>query len=362
MAAALPLQGFFMDVHEMYMHRCLQLAAPGSGFAAPNPLVGAVLVHEDRIIGEGLHEKYGRAHAEVNCLNSVKEADRHLIPDSTLYVSLEPCAHFGKTPPCANRILQEGIKKVVVGVRDPFEQVNGKGIEILINAGVVVTVGVLEAECRMQNRRFFTFHEKSRPYVHLKWAQTADGFMAAGSETRLKISGPVADRFVHRLRAEEMAIMVGTQTALLDNPQLNNRLWSGPQPLRVVVDRQLRLPATAALLSDGGKTLVLNGIKDEIAGVIHYKKVNGLEARNPAVILKALFDEKIQGVLIEGGADFLQSFLQAGQWDEAHVLTNTKLMAGKGIKAPVLPNGRRVAAMVLQNDRIEWILNNDGNL
>ena len=339
------------------MHRCLQLAALGSGFVAPNPLVGAVLVHGGRIIGEGWHKQYGQAHAEVNCLESVKEQDRNLIRESTMYVSLEPCAHFGKTPPCANRILTEGIKKVVVGVRDPFEQVNGKGIEIHRNAGVEVIDGVLEEECRWQNRRFFTFHTKKRPYVHLKWAETADGFIGSGSKERLMITGTLSARMVHRWRSEEAAIMVGTQTAQLDNPSLNNRFWGGSQPLRVVTDRDLVLPRTLNLFSDGAPTLVLNSEMENRVGAVHFKKMDGLETRDPKIILQALYEENIQSVLIEGGAAMLNSFIKAGLWDEVHLLRNTKLVAGKGIKGPETPKGKILETQMLGNDRIEWMVN-----
>jgi diaminohydroxyphosphoribosylaminopyrimidine deaminase/5-amino-6-(5-phosphoribosylamino)uracil reductase len=346
-----------MDVHQMYMHRCLQLASLGSGFVAPNPLVGAVLVNAGRIIGEGWHKQYGEAHAEVNCLANVWEHDKKLIPESTMYVSLEPCAHFGKTPPCANRILAEGIKKVVVGIRDPFEQVNGKGIEILRNAGVEVIVGVLEEEWRGQNRRFFTFHEKKRPYIHLKWAETADGFMGSGSDERLMITGTLSARMAHKWRSEEAAILVGTQTALLDNPTLNNRFWVGPQPLRVVVDRNLILPGTLSGLSDGAPTLVLNGIKESREGAVHYKKVAGLETYEPQIILQALYEENMQSVLIEGGAAMLNSFINTGLWDEVHLLRNTKLFAGKGIKGADKPKGKILETQMVHNDRIEWMVN-----
>lgn len=357
LAAALPLGCFFMEVQDIYMHRCLQLAAHGSGFVAPNPLVGAVLVHEGRIIGEGFHQKYGEAHAEVNCLQSVGAEDKALIHESTMYVSLEPCAHFGKTPPCANRILQEGIKKVVLGTRDPFEKVNGKGIEILQNAGVEVVAGVLEKECRFQNRRFFTYNEKQRPYLHLKWAETADGFMGSAGTERLMITGALTGRMVHKWRSEEAAIMVGTQTALLDNPTLNNRFWSGAQTLRIVVDRNLVLPQNLKMLSDGAPTLVLNGIKESSEGNLHFKKVENLQTNDPNVILQALYEENIQSVLIEGGAALLNSFLEAGLWDEVHLLRNATLVAAKGLKAPAKPNGKLLTTQVMRNDRIEWIVN-----
>jgi diaminohydroxyphosphoribosylaminopyrimidine deaminase/5-amino-6-(5-phosphoribosylamino)uracil reductase len=251
----------------------------------------------------------------------------------------------------------EGIKKVVIGTRDPFEKVNGKGIERLEAAGLQVVCGVLEAECRWQNRRFFTFHQKQRPYVHLKWAQTSNGFMSAGEENRLKITGPMADRLVHKMRSEEAAILVGTQTAMLDNPLLTNRLWSGVQPIRVVIDRNLALPASAKLLTDGRKTLVLNSVQEGMKGNVLYKKVEGLEKRDPSLILKALFEEGIQSVLVEGGPTLHKSFLIAGLWDEAHIFTNTKLVAGEGLKAPSVSIGRLKASILLRNDKMEWMVN-----
>src|SRR5690606_9876485 len=213
------------------MRRCLELASLGAGQVAPNPMVGAVLVHNDRIIGEGFHKRFGEAHAEVNCINSVNENDRDLIPGSTIYVSLEPCAHFGKTPPCADLIIHERIPRCIVALRDPFPDVNGKGIEKLLAAGVDVKVGILEDEARELNKRFFRFHINHRPYIILKWAQTADGYIGAGEGQRLLISNEYSNRLVHRWRSEEAAILVGTRTAELDNPALTTRLWPGSSPV-----------------------------------------------------------------------------------------------------------------------------------
>jgi diaminohydroxyphosphoribosylaminopyrimidine deaminase/5-amino-6-(5-phosphoribosylamino)uracil reductase len=345
-----------MTIDTAYMYRCLELAVKGSGYVAPNPLVGAVLVHNNRIIGEGWHQQYGAAHAEVNCLANVAEPDRNLIPESTMYVSLEPCAHFGKTPPCANRIVAEGIKKVVVGMRDPFTKVDGKGIAILQDAGVEVVTGVLEEECRWQNRRFLTFHEKKRPYLHLKWAQTADGFMSAGNNERLKISSPTTDRLVHKWRSEEAAIMVGTQTALMDNPQLTNRLWSGHQPVRIVIDREGRLPDTLHVFSDKGETIVLNEKLERQDGSVRWVKVPGLSTENPEAITDVLCSLQVQSVLIEGGPVLLNSFLQKGLWDEAHVLTNTGLSTREGLKAPVIHGGIAFEDYCIGMDKIVGII------
>ncbi len=343
------------------MNRCIQLASQGAGFVAPNPMVGAVLVYGHRIIGEGFHRLYGEAHAEVNCFDSVASADRAFIPESTLYVSLEPCAHFGKTPPCAHRIVREGIKHVVIGTLDPFTEVNGRGVSILQEAGVKTDLGVLEKECRSQNRRFFTFHECKRPYIHLKWAQTADGFMSGKTDERLHITNPLTNRLVHKWRSEEAAIMVGTKTAAVDNPQLNNRLWWGAQPIRIVVDTRLSLSGDLKLFSDTGKTVVLNevetrsGTRTEHSA--QYIKVHGLSGHNPQLICDALYSFNIQSVLIEGGAALLNSFVRAGVWDEAHVLTNTALFAGDGLMAPEKPYGTIMESYRIGNDSIEWMIN-----
>ena len=263
--------------HEVYMRRCLELATLGCGNVAPNPMVGAVLVFNDRVIGEGYHQKYGEAHAEVNCIDSVAEADKKLISSSTLYVSLEPCAHFGKTPPCADLIIQHKIPRVIIGCRDPFKEVDGKGIEKLKAAGVHIETGILEDDCRELNKRFFSFHTKQRPYVILKWAQTADGFIAAtnhppGERTlkesaekkeRLHISNEYSNRLVHKWRSEEAAILIGTNTALLDDPELTTRLWPGRSPVRLILDMDLRLPAHLKIFDRSVRTIVFNSIKEE---------------------------------------------------------------------------------------------------
>lgn len=225
--------------NEFYMQRCLELAAMGAGQVAPNPMVGAVLVHQGRIIGEGYHRQYGQAHAEVNCVNSVAEEERSLIPLATMYVSLEPCAHHGKTPPCADLIVAQGIKQVVIGCMDTFSAVAGKGIEKLEKAGIKVETGVLEAECRQINRRFFTFHEQQRPYIVLKWAQSRNGLVAGAGGVPVRISNKYSDRLVHKWRSEEMGILAGTRTAINDNPRLNNRLWTGKDPVRIIIDLSL---------------------------------------------------------------------------------------------------------------------------
>ncbi|MGI8597787.1 MAG: bifunctional diaminohydroxyphosphoribosylaminopyrimidine deaminase/5-amino-6-(5-phosphoribosylamino)uracil reductase RibD, partial [Chitinophagaceae bacterium] len=243
---------------EQYMLRCLQLAGKAEGMVAPNPMVGAVLVYEDRIIGEGFHMNYGEAHAEVNCFNSVKKEDEDLIPSSTLYVSLEPCAHFGKTPPCADLIIVKKVKKVVVGCQDPFHEVKGKGIDKLKAAGIRVEMSSLEKECRDLNKTFFTFHTLHRPYIILKWAQTADLRLDHQKPERLLISNAYTNRLVHQWRSQTQSLLVGTNTALADNPQLTTRLWRGKNPVRLVVDMDLQLQHSLNLFNDEATTIVFN--------------------------------------------------------------------------------------------------------
>ncbi len=332
--------------HDLYMHHCLQLARLGAGYVAPNPMVGAVLVHQGRIIGEGYHRRYGQAHAEVNCLDAVSAADRHLIPESTLYVSLEPCAHQGKTPPCTGLILRHRIPRVVIGCRDSFTEVNGKGIAQLQAAGVEVITGVLEKEARELNRRFFTYHEQQRPYVLLKWAESRNGCIAAQGSRPVAISNPLTNRIVHRWRGEEAAILVGTGTALQDNPRLTTRLWPGAQPLRVLIDRELRVPLTHHLLSDGLPTLVINARREERAGAVEYVRTPSGQF-GPADFLQLLFERKLQSVLVEGGARLQQAFIDAGYWDEARVIT-----AGNCILPEGIPAARLSGAQVRREDLI----------
>lgn len=341
---------------EACMQRCLTLARAGAGWVAPNPLVGAVLVYQDRILAEGYHHRYGEAHAEVDCLQRVAEADKSLIPQSTLYVSLEPCAHFGKTPPCADRILVEGIRKVVIGTRDPFPAVNGKGIEKLEKAGVEVIVGVLEKECRELNQRFFTFHEKKRPYIILKWARSADGWIGGTGPERVFISGPIARQRLFQWRAEEAVILVGTRTALLDDPQLTNRLGSGPQPFRAVVDLDLSLPRTLRLFDGEIPTLIFNTRQQAEEGNLLFRKVSGKEHLIPE-ILDHLYALQKTSLLVEGGSRLLQSFIDQGLWDEARVITNESLYLDAGTPAPVLPLSKRIANEEWEQDRFEIFKN-----
>ena len=340
------------DVPAYYMSRCLQLAQLGAGQVAPNPMVGAVLVHEDRIIGEGYHQQYGKAHAEVNCINSVKDEYKDLIPFSTLYVSLEPCSHFGKTPPCSDLIIKLKIPKVIIGCRDPFKDVNGKGIEKLKAAGVEVEVGVLEKECKELNKRFFIFHTQHRPYIILKWAQTADRKIAGSGSERLLISNETTNRLVHKWRSEEASILVGTNTALLDDPELTARYWQGASPVRLVLDMDLSLPRSLKLFDQKQPTIVFNKIKQEEQDKLLYYQVT----ENVSLvhqIMNTMYQLRIQSVLVEGGAKLLQSFIDEGYWDEARVINNEQLIINNGLNASVLSNAIKISEQHILFDRIE---------
>lgn len=297
-------------------------------------MVGAVIVHNDTIIGEGYHQSYGQAHAEVNAVHSVK--DQSLLSQSTIYVSLEPCSHFGKTPPCSDLIIHHRFKRVVIGCTDTFSEVSGRGIQKLRNAGIEVCTGVMEAECRALNKRFFTFHEKSRPYVILKWAQTPDGFMdkARGEQDSgiNWITHPDTKKLVHRWRAEEAAILVGKNTALTDNPSLTVREADGKNPIRILLDSNLEVPETFHLFSDEASTLVFNTIRSKKTGITEWVQVENI---TPKCILEVLHHRNIQSVIIEGGKHVLESFIASGLWDEARVLIGTEHF-NNGLKAPVL--------------------------
>jgi diaminohydroxyphosphoribosylaminopyrimidine deaminase / 5-amino-6-(5-phosphoribosylamino)uracil reductase len=338
------------------MLRCIELASLGAGSVAPNPMVGAVLVHENRIIGEGYHQQYGQPHAEVYCIQSVKEEDLGLLPQSTLYVSLEPCAHTGKTPPCADLIIKKGITKVVIGTPDPFKAVNGKGIEKLTDAGVEVRVGVCADACLELNRRFFTFHQYQRPYVILKWAQTANGKIGNSANVRLLISNEYSNRLAHKWRSEEAAILVGTRTALLDNPALTNRLWAGTHPIRLVIDMRLELPLSLQLFDGTAKTIVFNVLKDQEKDQVLYCRVSANEPLVPQ-LLTALYKLNLQSVVVEGGARLLQSFVDGGAWDEARVIANTQLHVEDGLAAPVLVSSNLIHQEYLENDMITYYKN-----
>jgi len=335
------------------MQRCLQLAETGAGHTAPNPVVGAILVYNDRVIGEGYHQKYGEAHAEVNCIYSVRDEDKQYIAKSTLYVSLEPCVHFGITPPCTSLIIKYSIPAVVIGCRDSFIDVNGKGIEKLEAAGVHVTAGVLEKECLAMNRRFFTFHNLKRPYIILKWAQSSNNKIAGAGSSRMLISNEFSNRLVHKWRSEEVSVLVGTHTALTDDPSLTTRLWPGKNPVRLVIDRELKLPPHLKLFDGSIETIVFNYLKNEDKGTLHYVQLNKENGIIPQ-ILSALHETKILSVMVEGGAKLLQSFIDTGIWDEARVITNEQLTIGNGLNAPVLKNKELIKVERISTDIISF--------
>ena len=318
------------------MRRALELARYGYGHVSPNPMVGCVIEHNGKIIGEGWHRRFGEAHAEVNAVASVR--DEALLRDSTLYVSLEPCSHYGKTPPCAELIIRKGIPRVVVGTLDPFPEVSGRGVRMLREAGVEVVTGVLEEEARALNPAFMTFQIRKRPYVYLKWAQSADGFMDVrrkdASEHPVLLSSAETLRRVHRLRSEVAAIMVGTRTALLDNPSLTVRHWVGRSPVRVVLDRTLKLPAGSHLLDGAVRTLVFTAVEAGSRPNVEYVRIDFGQEVLPQV-LQYLYGQNLNSLMVEGGAGLLASFLDAGLWDEAWVETAPAVL-GAGVKAPAV--------------------------
>ena len=324
-----------MNIHEKYMQGCIQLAAKGFGNVAPNPMVGCVIVYEDKIIGEGYHQQYGQAHAEVNAINAVENKD--LLKRSTLYVNLEPCSHHGKTPPCCDLIIQHKIPYVVIGSIDLNPAVTGRGIEKLLNAGIDVKTGILEDKCKELNKRFFTYHEKKRPYIILKWAQTNDGFIdlvRTNNEKPLKITNPESDKLVHLWRSQEQAIMVGKKTILLDNPKLTVRHVNGKNPLRVVVDRNLSVPATYFLLDKSTPTLVFTAVDMKSENNLEYVKIDFDEKIHPQ-LLNTLYQKNIQSIIIEGGTQVLESFITTGLWDEARVFISAN-NSNDGVNAPSL--------------------------
>lgn len=346
-----------MEMHSdsHYMRRCLELAEKGGGAVAPNPMVGAVLVYNGQIIGEGFHKKYGEAHAEVNCIADASKTNAHKISNSTLYVSLEPCAHFGKTPPCTQLILQKKIPRVVIGCRDSYEKVNGSGIERLQSAGVEVVVGIQEKESLELNKRFFCFHKKKRPYVVLKWAQTADGFLTANTQHRLLISNEITNRLVHKWRSGETAILAGANTLLKDDPLLDNRWWYGPPPIKIVMDPLLQLPQKLKIFKTGSKIFVLNQLVEKAEGAVQYLKVEGSEFLTAS--LRRLYEMNIMSLFVEGGRKTLQSFVERDVWDEAKVITNRKLFVFQGIEAPTLSFFRITGEEDVLTDRVQYFEN-----
>ncbi|WP_293906715.1 bifunctional diaminohydroxyphosphoribosylaminopyrimidine deaminase/5-amino-6-(5-phosphoribosylamino)uracil reductase RibD [Sphingobacterium sp. UBA5670] len=343
-----------MDMHRQYMHRCLELAQLGAGSVSPNPMVGAVIVFDGKIIGEGYTSPYGGPHAEVNAVQQViqryGEDAKKVLGESTFYVSLEPCAHFGKTPPCANMIADLKPSKVYIACLDPFSKVNGKGVEILRAAGIEVEIGLLENEAVWLNRRFFTRIGQFRPYVILKWAQSKDGFI--GQENKqIWLSNAASQQLVHRWRAEEDAILVGTKTAVVDNPSLTVRHWQGKNPLRILLDKDLVIPLDANILNGQADTIVFNAKKTEWKGNVKYIELENYSLYLPQNILYQLYLMDVQSIIIEGGAATLQMFIDAGLWDEARVF-ESEIKLFNGVVAPRF-SGQIIESKLVSNDLLK---------
>ena len=322
-----------MTKDEKYIARCIQLAKNACCNAAPNPMVGAVIVHNGIIIGEGYHIRCGEPHAEVNAIRSVK--NESLLKEATIYVSLEPCSHYGKTPPCADLIIEKGIPEVVIGCMDPFSMVAGRGIEKLRKAGIKVTVGVLEKECQELIRRFITFNTQKRPYITLKWAESADGFIDKNREggSPVLLSTPLTSMVVHKRRAEHDAILVGRRTALLDNPSLTTRNWFGKDPIRLVIDKDLTLPKDLCLFDGKIRTIIFTQkVSAENHPSVEYIRLDFTQNILPQ-IMEVLYNLKVQSLLVEGGSILLQSFIDEDLWDEAYIETSP-IYLNEGIRAP----------------------------
>ena len=353
-----------MTTHEFYIKRCIELAKNGLGTTFPNPLVGSVIVHNDRIIGEGWHRKAGEPHAEVNAVNSVK--DKSLLKEATIYVTLEPCSHFGKTPPCCDLIIANKIPNVVIGTVDPFAKVAGNGIKKLIEGGKNVTVGILEEECNELNKRFFTFHQKKRPYVVLKWAETSDGFIAPKKKLKqvqhdklapVWITNPYSRQLVHKWRTEEQAILVGTNTVLEDNPKLDARDFKGTNPVRIVLDKSGKISEKYHVKDASQKTIFITESKNfpSTENCIYENAIFGNSLADS--ILKILYESNIQSVLIEGGTTTLQTFINEGLWDEARIF-NGSVKFQNGLEAPKL-NGVTYSRFDIMDDHLNIIRNYD---
>jgi diaminohydroxyphosphoribosylaminopyrimidine deaminase/5-amino-6-(5-phosphoribosylamino)uracil reductase len=341
-----------VKIHEKYLSRCIQLAQNGLGTTYPNPMVGSVIVYEDQIIGEGWHKKAGEPHAEVNAVNSVK--DKSLLQKATIYVSLEPCSHFGKTPPCCDLIIRNKIPNVVIGTVDPNEKVAGNGIKKLIEAGINVTVGILESECNALNKRFFTFHQKRRPYVILKWAESQDGFIAPNERNEKKpvwITNQYSRQLVHKWRSEEQAILVGTQTAIDDNPKLDVRDWTGNSPVRIVLDRNNRIPKESHLLDNQAKTIVFCQTNTHANQEnLIFERID-FEQNIALQIVEVLYKHQIQSVIIEGGNQTLQTFIDENLWDEARIFKGQSIFKN-GTKAPTIALKTNQKQFVLEDELI----------
>lgn len=337
-----------MKIHEKYIKRCIELAKNGLGTTYPNPLVGSVIVYNDEIIGEGWHQKAGEPHAEVNAINSVK--DKSLLAKATIYVSLEPCSHFGKTPPCCDLIIAKKIPNVVIGTIDPFAKVAGNGIKRLLEAGKKVTVGILEDECNELNKCFFTFHNKKRPYIILKWAESQDGFIAPLSKDKQEpvwLTNLFSRQLVHKWRSEEQAILVGTKTVIDDNPSLTTRDWAGNNPIRIVLDQNNRISKESHIFDNQAKTILLNN------DTINFNKNITQE------IVDFLYNKGIQSVIIEGGSKTLHTFIDANLWDEARVF-KSNVTLNEGVKAPKIEFKKATRNEILE-DELLIFFNYDNN-
>lgn len=350
-----------MHKDEKYIQRCLDLAILGAGSVSPNPMVGAVIVYEDKIIGEGYTSPFGGSHAEVNAVQDVinrfgSTQAEQLFVHSTLYVSLEPCAHFGKTPPCADMIVHYKFRKVVVGCLDPFAKVNGLGIQKLKDAGIEVVVGILEQACKFINRRFFTRISQYRPYVILKWAQTKNGYFAPKTKQQQWISNKATKQLVHKWRSEEDAILVGTNTAIVDNPTLNNRLWTGKSPKKVLIDRDLTISLDSNIYHDQSTDVIIfNAVKTDWNKNIKYIQLENFDLYLPQNILYQLYLMDIQSIIIEGGAKTLQYFIDAGLWDEARVFESNEIWE-EGIFAPYI-NKEIFQNQLVGNNELKFYFN-----
>ncbi|SHG99468.1 diaminohydroxyphosphoribosylaminopyrimidine deaminase [Flavobacterium micromati] len=347
-----------MKINEKYIKRCIQLAKNGLGTTYPNPLVGSVIVCDGKIIGEGWHKTAGEPHAEVNAINSVK--DKSLLKKATIYVSLEPCSHFGKTPPCCNLIIANKIPKVVIGTIDTNIKVAGNGIKKLIEAGIQVTIGILEKDCYKLNKRFFTFHEKQRPYIILKWAESQDGYIAPTEKIEKKpvwITNAHSRQIVHKWRSEEQAILVGTQTVIDDNPKLDVRDWTGNNPIRLVLDQHNRIPKQSQIFDNQVKTFLFSKIKsnDEKENTIF--EIIDFEKDVPNQLIQSLYRHQIQSVIIEGGRHTLQTFINANLWDEARIFYG-KVQINAGTKAPILES-KQNEKFIIGTDKLIISRNHD---
>ena len=349
-----------MKLHEKYISRCIELAKNGLGTTYPNPLVGSVIVYDGKIIGEGWHKKSGEPHAEVHAVNSVK--DKTLLKKATIYVSLEPCSHFGKTPPCCDLIIKNGIPNIVIGTVDPNIKVAGNGIKKLIDTGATVTVGILEKECKKLNKRFFTFHEKKRPYIILKWAESQDGFIAPSKNIRNEqkpfwITNEFSRQLTHKWRSEEQAILVGTNTVIDDNPRLDVRDWSGNNPIRIVLDKNNRIQNDSHVFDNQIKTIILcQSITSINSENTIFERIDFDKNIAPQII-EVLYKHKIQSLIIEGGRQTLQTFIDENLWDEARIFVGNESLEN-GTKAPIVVM-KNIEKHTIENDELIILSNHD---